>query len=47
MKKAKITIVVLLICVLLTACGKPAAESAPDIAPAESEQTRLLCVFRH
>ena len=39
MKKAKITIVVLLICVLLTACGKPAAESAPDIAPAESEQT--------
>ena len=30
MKKAGITILVLLICVLLAACGKPAAESAPE-----------------
>lgn len=39
MKKFRITILVLLICVLLAACGKPAAESAPVPAPAEAEQT--------
>lgn len=39
MKKIRITILVLLICVLLAACGKPAAESAPVPAPAEAEQT--------
>ncbi len=39
MKKARITILVLLICVLLAACGKPAPESEPAPAPSETVQT--------
>ncbi len=37
MKTAKIIIIGLILCLLLAACGKPAAESTP--APAEAEQT--------